>query len=149
MINRSEAIAKSYNEDEIVFVERSIEAQKEIFLKANIDNLSETLYNILYDLSAYAQRKHEIEAFSNSKIVYLSTPDEVSIERVCKRDRPAEKTLEEGDGEKYLIKVNQIYNEWASRKEGELKQNFIRVNTTTLTPQNLAAIVLDKLHYFK
>ena len=104
-------------DNNIIFQDRSIECDKEVFEKMLYDDkYLEDIEHKLYNLwNGFYERymRTEIE----NKTIYLRCSSKTARERIRKRGREEER----GISEEYLEKLNRYHEEWLmKKKEGEM-----------------------------
>jgi deoxyguanosine kinase len=104
-----EAIAK--NPNKIIITERSIYTDKEVFAKMlhNEDKIEDIVYNI-YKMMFEQFVDHETEV---NKIIYVCTTAEKCYERINKRHRDGENTIQL----EYLEKCCLYHHNWLSKSD--------------------------------
>lgn len=121
LISLENAILNGQNK--CIFLDRSIDTDKNIFEKllfadGQINLMEHQIYNLYYNYI-----NNSILNKYNNKIfyIYLRCSPEKSMERIKKRNRPEEQSIQL----EYLTKLHNYHDEWLCPLESELKSNLI------------------------
>ena len=109
-LSRTKSLEKIDPNKKYIFVERSIHSDKEIFAKNCFEKgiMPEIHYNLYKEWFSWMENTLNLK---NIKHVYLRCDPEISYQRLQKRSRDEEKTVEL----EYLKDIHQCHEDWFNR----------------------------------
>jgi len=112
-----------------VVYERSLAVAREVFIQHSSHLLDPADLYILKNMSIVGEQTFETDV----KKVYLTAADEVIMDRIRRRDRPAERAVPD----RYLLQLKHRMDRWAA--DSDLRV----IDTTRMSVEDVASKILE------